>query len=71
MQKQKRESLAMVHRRRFFHVPGFDLDDPAAQFCRFAREVPRFSVTWNVKAQVAAANGADGLLLDVATRSAT
>ncbi len=48
---------SMVHRRCFFHTPGFDPHDPAAQYRRFARELVRFATTWNVEARVTAQHG--------------
>ena len=40
----------MIHKRHFFHVPGFDPYDAASQHRRFVRETARFQVTWNVSA---------------------
>jgi hypothetical protein len=48
------ESAAMVPKRYFFHASGFDPYDAAAQYRRFVREIARFAITWNVKAQVSA-----------------
>jgi hypothetical protein len=42
----------MVHKRHFFHAPGFDPYDAASQHRRFVREVARFQATWNVSAAV-------------------
>ena len=42
----------MVHKRHFFHVPGFDPYDPASQHRRFVRESAHFQSTWNVSATV-------------------
>jgi hypothetical protein len=42
----------MVHKRHFFHAPGFDPYDPASQHRRFVRETARFQTTWNVSAVV-------------------
>src|SRR5271169_2772869 len=42
----------MVHKRHFFHAPGFDPYDPASQVRRFVREAARFQATWNVSAAV-------------------
>jgi hypothetical protein len=42
----------MVHKRHFFHTPGFDPYDPASQHRRFVRETGRFQATWNVAAAV-------------------
>jgi hypothetical protein len=42
----------MVHKRYFFHAPGFDPYDPASQHRRFVRETARFQTTWNVSAAV-------------------
>jgi hypothetical protein len=44
----------MVSKRYFFHVPGFDPHDPAAQHRRFVREAFQFGATWNVTAHVSA-----------------
>ncbi len=48
------ESAALIRRRCFFHVSGFDQCDAAAQYRRFVREIARFAATWNVKAEVSA-----------------
>jgi hypothetical protein len=42
----------MVHRRYFFHAPGFDPYDAASQHRRFVREAGRFQSTWSVAAVV-------------------
>jgi hypothetical protein len=42
----------MVHKRHFFHAPGFDPYDAASQHRRFVREAARFQATWNVSAAV-------------------
>src|SRR5262249_36053381 len=42
----------MVHKRHFFHAPGFDPYDAASQHRRFVREAARFQTTWNVSAAV-------------------
>jgi len=42
----------MIHKRHFFHVPGFDPYDPASQHRRFARETAHFQSTWNVAVAV-------------------
>jgi hypothetical protein len=42
----------MIHKRHFFHLPGFDPYDAASQHRRFVRETPRFQETWNVSAAV-------------------
>ena len=42
----------MIHKRHFFHAPGFDPYDAASQHRRFVREAARFQTTWNVSAVV-------------------
>jgi hypothetical protein len=42
----------MVHKRHFFHAPGFDPYDAASQHRRFVRETARFQSTWSVSAVV-------------------
>jgi thioesterase domain-containing protein len=42
----------MIHKRHFFHAPGFDPYDPASQHRRFVRETGRFKSTWNVSTAV-------------------
>jgi hypothetical protein len=42
----------MVHKRHFFHAPGFDPYDAASQHRRFVREAARFQTTWNVSPAV-------------------
>jgi len=42
----------MVHKRHFFHVPGYDPYDAASQHRRFVRETGRFQATWNVSVAV-------------------
>ena len=51
------EPGSMVHRRCFFHTPGFDPHDPGTQYRRFVRELARFATTWNVEARVTAQHG--------------
>jgi hypothetical protein len=50
----ERKTRAMVQKRTFFHVSGFDPYDAAAQYRRFVREAARFAITWNVTAAVSA-----------------
>jgi hypothetical protein len=61
----------MVAKRHFFHAPGFDPYDPAAQHRRFIREAMRFEATWSVAAHVSALqrNGASESCWTVTARA--
>ena len=50
----------MVQRRHFFHTPGFDPYDAAAQYRRCERELAIFAATWNVAAAVSPPGASDG-----------
>jgi thioesterase domain-containing protein len=65
------ESGAIVGKRYFLHVSGFDPYDAIARYRRFVREVPRFAATWNVQAHVSAINrdGAPGSHWTVTTQA--
>jgi hypothetical protein len=51
---EQQDFAAMVSKRHFFHVSGFDPYDVGAQYRRFVREAARFGATWNVTPQVSA-----------------
>lgn len=42
----------IIHKRRVFHVAGYDPAPPSAVRRRFARELKRFEETWSIKASI-------------------